>query len=183
MTATLFWRTRCDTHDGAARCGVWGGAESGGEGGRGRRDIARWVMARGIGALSHGAFTFSPRAVRPLCRESISTPSATFDCSTTLAPFARRNLEALPCEQFNRVLFMTQIPRQDPAIDTKVLLGALFFKDIVKRRSGGEQIRRDNIVNELWDSISLDAAGTDYVQIGKLDAAALAQVGLKSGVQ
>jgi hypothetical protein len=98
-------------------------------------------------------------------------------------PFARRNLEALPCEQFNRVLFMTQIPRQDPAIDTKVLLGALFFKDIVKRRSGGEQIRRDNIVNELWDSISLDAAGTDYVQIGKLDAAALAQVGLKSGVQ
>ena len=100
-----------------------------------------------------------------------------------MAPFARRNLEALPCEQFNRVLFMTQIPRQDPAIDTKVLLGALFFKDIVKRRSGGEQIRRDNIVNELWDSISLDAAGTDYVQIGKLDAAALAQVGLKSGVQ
>lgn len=73
------------------------------------------------------------------------------------------------------VLFMTQIPRKDPAIDTKVLLGTLYLKDIIKRR-GGDLSSRNNVVNELWDSINLDSAGTDYVQISKLDAAALAQV-------
>jgi hypothetical protein len=77
---------------------------------------------------------------------------------------------------------MTQIPREDPAIDTKVLLGTLYLKDIIKRR-GGDLCSRNNVVNELWDSINLDSAGTDYVKISKLDAAALAQVWLPTRVR